>query len=368
MSSSNSIVQLTATQHFPIKLTPSNFPTWRKQILSTLIGLDLDKHITGSTNQPSKFIAGDVPKPNPEYNIWFRQDQIIISALLGSLSETIQPIVSSAETARQAWDNLNASYASTSRSRIIFLKSKLAKNPKGTRTITEFLHDMKNVADALALAQSPVKEEDLIVHILNQLGDEYSNMVAAIKARDNSISYPELFDKLVDFEQSIKESEPTPVMATVNYTHRTNRPSQRNQHDNRSGRSMQTGSLKPNRPAWPAPNQFNNNRSLRQSLYCQYCSIPGHNTKECRKLARFLRENNMPLATPPSTPPIVNTTSTQTNPSPSQWMMFDTGASNHVTPNQESLHTLSEYGGPDEIVLGDGSSQGGASHARNEPQ
>ncbi|KAD3338056.1 hypothetical protein E3N88_33577 [Mikania micrantha] len=34
--------------------------------------------------------------------------------------------------------------------------------------------------------------------------------------------------------------------------------------------------------------------------------------------------------------------------------MFDTGASHHATNDQSYLHHLSEYGGPDEIVLGNG--------------
>ncbi|KAI3498877.1 hypothetical protein L1887_34663 [Cichorium endivia] len=48
--------------------------------------------------------------------------------------------------------------------------------------------------------------------------------------------------------------------------------------------------------------------------------------------------------------------------------LFDTGASNHVASDRNSLHHVSEYGGPDEILLGDGtgSDHGGASHARRE--
>ncbi|MFS8009242.1 putative GAG-pre-integrase domain-containing protein [Helianthus anomalus] len=38
--------------------------------------------------------------------------------------------------------------------------------------------------------------------------------------------------------------------------------------------------------------------------------------------------------------------------------MFDSGASNHVDPNRASLHSLSDYGGPEEIVLGNGPSHG----------
>lgn len=35
---------------------------------------------------------------------------------------------------------------------------------------------MKNIADELALAQSLIDEEDLVVHILSQLGDDYTHI------------------------------------------------------------------------------------------------------------------------------------------------------------------------------------------------
>ncbi|MFS7980030.1 hypothetical protein Hanom_Chr10g00934621 [Helianthus anomalus] len=34
--------------------------------------------------------------------------------------------------------------------------------------------------------------------------------------------------------------------------------------------------------------------------------------------------------------------------------MFDSGASHHLTSCPSSLHSVSEYGVPDEILLGDG--------------
>ncbi|KAK1408351.1 hypothetical protein QVD17_40062 [Tagetes erecta] len=159
------ITQITATTHFPIKLTVTNFPVWRKQIQATLIGLDLFKFLDGTHQAPVETLPEN--KPNPQYQLWFRQDQTLISALLGSCTETIQPIVSSANSSHQAWKQLSASYASASRSRVISLKTKLSNNPRGTRSITEFLLDMRSIADDLALAQSPIDDEDLLVHILS---------------------------------------------------------------------------------------------------------------------------------------------------------------------------------------------------------
>lgn len=80
---------------------------------------------------------------------WFRQDQVIINAILGSLYDTIQPLISSTKTSQQAWEHLNAIYVSVSHSHIISLKDHLAKNTKGNRTISEFLHELKAITDEL---------------------------------------------------------------------------------------------------------------------------------------------------------------------------------------------------------------------------
>ncbi|PWA77021.1 jacalin-like lectin domain-containing protein [Artemisia annua] len=202
------IIHITAATHFPIKLTPQNFPSWRTQVTATLIGLELDHHIIGTAKIPAETVPdGQNTKPNPEYLRWFRQDQMVISALLGSCSDQIQPIISSAKTAREAWELLNSSYASSSRSRIISLKSRLAKNPKGTRSISEYLHEMKSIFDELALTQSPIPEEDLVIHVMNQLGDDYASLVASFKTRDTTIAFPDLFEKLLDHERTLKENQ-----------------------------------------------------------------------------------------------------------------------------------------------------------------
>ncbi|KAF5815150.1 putative RNA-directed DNA polymerase [Helianthus annuus] len=370
MSNLNTIVQLTATNHFPIKLTATNFSVWRKQVESTLIGFDLLCFLDGSSQPPPKEITEkETTKSNPAYSLWFRQDQILISAILGSCSDAIQPLVSSAKTAKDAWERLNKSFASASRSRIISLKSRLAKNPKGTRTMTEFLNDMRAIADDLALVQSPVNEEDLLVHITSQLGEEYKPLVAALKVRVTPISYPELFEELLDFERSLQESAPIaePILATVNATTRQGRIHRQgsrfdtdSSHGPRAGRFSSNNQQRPNRnsPNAASHQASGGYRSNRGGSYCQFCNIPGHTTQDCRKLSRFLRENNI-------SSPVANVTTAAPTASTAPWL-FDTGASNHVTPNTTNLHNLSEYGGPDEIVLGDGSSHGGASHAGGE--
>ncbi|KAI3761585.1 hypothetical protein L1987_52005 [Smallanthus sonchifolius] len=180
--------------------------------------------------------------------------------------------------------------------------------------MAEFLHDMKAIADELTLAREPVTDEDLIVHIINQLGDEYANVAAVLKMRDTTITFADLFDKLVDHERTLLEAQSASPMVTVNTAQRF--PSRPNG--------------KPNSDSRGTP-RFNNNGS------------------------RF----------------------TKTQPQQGWNNTPSRGASNHAYPEGASLHTLSEYGGPDEIVLGNGTSlpithvgslHGGASHAGNQHQ
>ncbi|XP_019172479.1 PREDICTED: uncharacterized protein LOC109167862 [Ipomoea nil] len=164
-TATNDIIQLNAPTNFPIKLTTTNFPGWRRQVHSTLVGFNLLGYIDGTTKEPAKFTDTAQTVVNPTHLIWYRQDQIIVSALLGSYTDTIQPLISLATIAHDAWQHLIASYASASRGRIISLKAKLTKNSRVSRSITSYLNDMRALADDLALAQCPVSDEDLTVYI-----------------------------------------------------------------------------------------------------------------------------------------------------------------------------------------------------------
>ncbi|KAJ9541946.1 hypothetical protein OSB04_028452 [Centaurea solstitialis] len=207
---------------------------------------------------------------------------------------------------------------------------------------------MKSIADELALVQNPVKDEDLMVHILCQLGDDFKNVAQSLRLLDSKLSFPEFFGELVNFERELQTIVTPPLMATANFTQkhlRTNArpaPYRRNMQSNFNG--------KPSRNQFPNGSNFNNgNRDSRTTIYCQYCNFAGHEAKECRKLARFLHENHVTTGnsmTQSKASPIANVTTSS--------YMFDTGASHHVDPDRASFHCVSEYGGLDEISLSNG--------------
>ncbi|XP_019172464.1 PREDICTED: uncharacterized protein LOC109167849 [Ipomoea nil] len=167
---------------------------------------------------------------------------------------------------------------------------------------------MRAIADDLALAQCPVSDEDLLVYILTQLGEEYNSIISAVRVREKPLSLGELADVLTDYERQLKDADDSRqlLLATANATQRTSSP--------------------------------RNNRQRNTTR---------HETKVCRKLARFLKEHNVLPAQTSST--------VQSSPASPPWL-FDSGASHHATSNLASLQTLSEYSGPDEVRLGDDNS------------
>lgn len=152
-----------------MKLTgASNFANWKAQVSSLMYGHDLYSYLDGTTIAPSQTTTvNNQEVPNPLYKLWFRQDQLIRNALMASVDPTITATIVAATTSKQAWDALHTLYANKSHTRIFSLRNSLNKVSKDTKTIAEYLREVKCVADELATAGAPVTTEELIVKILS---------------------------------------------------------------------------------------------------------------------------------------------------------------------------------------------------------
>ncbi|CAL1362980.1 unnamed protein product [Linum trigynum] len=377
------IITFNPAAQLPLKLTPTNFASWRSQLETLLMGLDLISYIDGSAAAPSKtMIVDDATVPNPSYHNWFRQDKLILHALRCSIDESIYSFVSAASTSREAWLILEKLYASNAQSRIIHLKGKLAKSVKGNQDILTFVNDLKETAAELALIGEPVKDIDLVVHCLRGLGEAYQSFSAAVGARGPGLTLEDLVDSLVEYEADLKAQQSTAV-PTAFYTGQTCRgsfsssgspssprgggfPSRQQQQGIGSVYGQGTGfgpdssqPISPGRRVYsPEPA-----RARRAQFVCQYCERPGHVVRQCFRLFPQARQNYNQLQSAPSAH--VPTRSAQdhatTASSPGPWLM-DSAASHHVTVDLGQLSLYSDYAGPDEITVGDGSgsSHGGA--------
>ncbi|KAJ9547961.1 hypothetical protein OSB04_020504 [Centaurea solstitialis] len=363
----NQLLTINTLVQAPLKLTPSNYLSWKVQFQTLLTGYDLLGYIDGSKPCPSSTVTtNNEAVPNPAYSLWVRQDQLILNALISSLSPSLISFVARAKTSHEAWTSLANTYAKPTRGRIKQVKS-LLKNPtQGTMTITEFLHSIKARADELAILGSPMDEEDLTEKILDGLNHDYKELVRAVQARDTCISFDELHEKLLSFGASLSTNSKSaiPLPITVNPTHTSNS----------NGRPYKNFNYRPNTPSparntpsptgntnWrPSHNNFNRppprtNRPPPRPYqgFCQICGIQGHTAKRCSSfqlvpMPSSATNNNPPRAWQPQAHYAANMV-TDTSP----WLL-DSGASHHVTTDLNNLSLHAPYVGSDDVMIGDG--------------
>jgi len=88
-----------------IRLTPSNFILWRRQLLPLLQGQALYGHIDGSTPAPPAMLTFADGSPsstvNPAFTSWKQQDQRLVNLFLASLTEETLAQVLHCETSQQ---------------------------------------------------------------------------------------------------------------------------------------------------------------------------------------------------------------------------------------------------------------------------
>lgn len=83
-------------QIFIIKLDRSNYMILKKQMLHILKSYDLDEFVLEKKKCPQKFL--DAWKLNPSYKFWIRQDQMIGSWLIVSMTDELIKEVSDFDT------------------------------------------------------------------------------------------------------------------------------------------------------------------------------------------------------------------------------------------------------------------------------
>ena len=117
--SNTSLISINISAQAPLKLTTTNYISWKLQFHTLFVGYDLLGYIDGSKPcPPSTITQNNTTVPNPTHNTWIRQDQLIFNALVRSLSPIIIPFIARAKTSAEAWLILENTYAKPSRGRI----------------------------------------------------------------------------------------------------------------------------------------------------------------------------------------------------------------------------------------------------------
>ena len=89
--------------------------------------------------------------PNSAFQLWYQQDQLILSALISSRTPEILAHVINLTTSRDVWTAPETTFTSQSHARVIRIRYQLSIVTKKNNIITNYFGKVKNLADTLVI-------------------------------------------------------------------------------------------------------------------------------------------------------------------------------------------------------------------------
>ncbi|KAF5464007.1 hypothetical protein F2P56_014123 [Juglans regia] len=190
----------TAAHLLTVKLSHDNFPLWKAQLLAFLKSHQIYGYVDGSF-PPSPSTIDD--KPNPAHNSWLLQDQMIISALYSSLTDTILAQIVDCPTSHEIWSTLNNLYSAQSTAHLMQTRYQLATLKKGSDSVSTYFHKAKSLASSLSSAGHPLSSHEFIIYVLTGLSPDYESVVSSITTRPEPLSSSQVYSYLLNHESRL---------------------------------------------------------------------------------------------------------------------------------------------------------------------
>ena len=120
----------------PIKLTNNNCLLWRSQVIATINANELEDLIDNTKNPLSRMIVNVdndqtvITVANPQFQIWRKVDQQLMSWLLSTLREEVLSVVVGASSSLEVWQTLSGQFGARSRSRVLHVRTQIQTTRK----------------------------------------------------------------------------------------------------------------------------------------------------------------------------------------------------------------------------------------------
>ncbi|KAF7809814.1 Retrovirus-related Pol polyprotein from transposon TNT 1-94 [Senna tora] len=388
-SCSESKLYLQAAQATTIKLTESNFLVWQIQIIATINGYGLEEYL--SNDSPPMYLTEadrQAKKVNKKREHWRKQDQLLASWLVASMTEEMVTRIQRQATSRQIWDRLHVFFSSQTRAKERLLRLQLRNTKKGTKSMSEYLLSVKKAVDELNSVGASISTHEHVESIFDGLPKDYESFVTNVSLRGDEYTVTEIEALLLIQETRVEKFKENleSVSANLTQTQQQNRTQNqnfrpqnpqfnnynpRNYNANRGGgfrgnfnnsnRGRSRGRM-PNAPydPWtPSNNTWNGQRS-----HCQVCGRTGHLAVNCyhrydqsyteATLQQALNSQQpRPSYVNANNPPMEAMIAAPETLFDANWYP-DSGASNHVTNTATNLHNRQPYDGSEKVFVGNG--------------
>lgn len=276
-------------------------------------------------------------KINSDYEEWIAHDQALLGWLRNSMAIDIATQLLHCETSKELWDEAQSLAGAHTKSRTIYLKSEFHNTRKGEMKMDQYLLKMKNLADKLKLAGSPISNSNLMIQTLNGLDADYNPVVVKLSDQIN-LGWVDLQAQLLAFESRIEQLN--------NFSNLS-----MNASANLASKTYSRGNKPGTRGNWRGSNFRGGRGRGRSKPTCQVCNKFGHTVVQC-----FYRYDKSYTSSNAENNTQENHSAFIASPYHGQdyeWY-FDSGASNHVTHQNEKLQDLSESNGKNSLLVGNG--------------
>lgn len=143
-----------------IQLDESNYLLWKFHIETAIRGYGLQEYVYGTLIIPPRFSTDNEEKlvNNKDYITHERQDSLISSWLLSSVSANLMPQLVGCKTAHEIWHTIEQTFSSQSAARIMQYKRQLQSLRKDSASMRDYLSKAKTICDQLACAGHKVAD------------------------------------------------------------------------------------------------------------------------------------------------------------------------------------------------------------------
>jgi len=289
---------------------------------------------------------------NPSFLRWKQHYQLILSALLSSLSVDVLHLVVDCFTSHCVWRTLEKALASPSNSRIMQLHGSFQDLQQGDSSVSLYMQQAKSLFDKLAVASRPMSLKDFNLYVFRGLHGEFKDLVRSLITKAEPLSYADLHSHLFTHKFLHKNSfhsmvaapslmsssslpQQPPLLSTPQFSahhamshHSPNFSRNRGRsrgnwrpHNSRStpqNRGQSAANWRPNHWQQTRHNSGSGQWFGQQHVHCQLCSGFGHTTPHCSQFRSSTQQPSAHLA-------VRNVFATTWFP--------DTGTNQHVAPD-----------------------------------
>uniref|UniRef100_A0A803NGJ8 Integrase catalytic domain-containing protein n=1 Tax=Cannabis sativa TaxID=3483 RepID=A0A803NGJ8_CANSA len=197
------------SNNLSVRLNDHNYLLWKQQVLVAIRGNRLLQFIQDTT-PPLKFLS-DLDQAsknlNPAFVEWDVQDQLLVSWLLSSMSESLLTRMVGCETSRQIWKTLEKYFTLKVSAKILEFITKLQNLKKGHLSLNEYLLRVKQTVDLLASVGEVLTDRDHIAAIFKGLPSEYDTFVISTNTHLEGYSVAEIESLFLASESRIEKSD-----------------------------------------------------------------------------------------------------------------------------------------------------------------